>query len=676
MDKLKMTSKGAVPSNVEKIAALFPNCVTERLNKDGNPEAVVDFDKLRQELSTELVEGAAERYQFTWPDKRAANHLANQPTTMTLRPCEEESVGRDGTNGVFDSENLYIEGDNLDVLKVLRETYLGKVKMIYIDPPYNTGNDFVYNDDFAESYEEFAESCKVRDEDGNLTFDPKANGESNGRFHTDWLNMIYPRLKVARDLLTDDGAIFVSIGQNEVVNLDKIMSEIYGSQNKINIVTRIMKSGGGKGQFFSPNIEFIVIYAKDISNLNSFREPISEEIIKKLYTSIELNGPHKGEKYRPFGLYQSSLDPMRGCSNQRYYIEAPDGTLLIPPGNSLPKEQEDGAMIPPKTREDKVWRWSRQRYFEEKAKGNIEFKKSNGVLLDANGNPAQWNVYSKIWLSDRQEDGATPVDIITKWENRHSAKELQELDIPFDFAKPTELIKYLIVLMPKDSEATILDFFSGSASTAHAVMKLNAEDGGNRKFIMVQLPEVTEIESEARKVGYNTICEIGKERIRRAGKQILESLKPNDGGLFANAAESPKLDIGFRVLKLAESNMENVYYSPDKLDANNLFTLEDNVKTDRTAEDLLFQVMLELGVELSSPIEKKSINGVEVFNVKDGFLIATFDKNVNESTITEIAKIEPVYFVMRDASAANDNVLDNFDQLFRHYSPDTIRRIL
>jgi adenine-specific DNA-methyltransferase len=672
MDKLKMTSTGAVPSNVAKIAALFPNCVTERLDKDGHPEAVVDFDKLREELSEELVEGPAERYQFTWPDKRAANHLANTPTTMTLRPCEEESVGKDGTPGVFDSENLYIEGDNLDVLKVLRETYLGKVKMIYIDPPYNTGNDFVYNDDFAESYEEFAESCKVRDEDGNLTFDPKANGESNGRFHTDWLNMIYPRLKVARDLLSDDGAIFVSIGQNEVVNLDKIMSEIYGSQNKINIVSRVMKSGGAKGQFFSPNIEFIIIYAKNINKIIGFREPISDEVIKKLYTSIEQSGDKKGERYRPFGLYQSSLDER---PNQRYFIECPDGQLVIPPGKTMPSTKKDGEKIIP-SKGDGCWRWSRERYLEEREKGNIEFKKSSGVLIDSEGQPASWNVYTKIWLSDRQEDGATPVDLITKWENRHSAKELQDLNIPFDFAKPTELIKYLVVLMPTDKNSIILDFFSGSATTAHAIMKLNAEDGGHRKFIMVQLPEVTDEKSEARKAGYNTICEIGKERIRRAGKQILESLKPNDGGLFANAEESPKLDIGFRVLKLAESNMEDVFYTPDKLDAKDLFTLEDNVKTDRTAEDLLFQVMLELGVELSSPIEKKSINGVEVFNVKDGFLIATFDKDVNESTITEIAKSEPVYFVMRDASAANDNVLDNFEQLFRHYSPDTIRRIL
>jgi adenine-specific DNA-methyltransferase len=666
MDKLKMTSKGAVPSNVEKIAALFPNCVTERLDKDGNPEAVVDFDKLRQELSTELVEGAAERYQFTWPDKRAANHLANQPTTMTLRPCAEESVGKDGTNGVFDSENLYIEGDNLDVLKVLRETYLGKVKMIYIDPPYNTGSDFVYNDDFAESYEEFAEVCKVRDEEGNLTFDPKANGESNGRFHTDWLNMIYPRLKVARDLLSSSGVIFISIDNNEIENQLHVLDEIFGECNRLGIIANTNNpKGRSDDKFIATAHEYIAVYAREINSTKWYGfEPT--EVITKRYNKVD----GKGRRYREIDLRKTGENDLReDRPNLFYFFYFNEKTSEFFPSREklcdnnfieIKPQREDG--------KEGNWRWG------------IDTAKQLIQDLVPKFMPTRkvWGVMQKDYLEGRALVKPTSSWTFKDVNSERGTEDFTELG--FDkriFAKPKPIgtiLRCLTLATEKDS--IILDFFSGSATTAHAVMKLNAEDGGHRKFIMVQLPEVTDEKSEARKAGYNTICEIGKERIRRAGKQILESLKPNDGGLFANVAETPKLDIGFRVLKLAESNMEDVYYSPDKFDANNLFSLADNVKHDRTAEDLLFQVMLELGVELSSPIEKESINGVEVFNVKDGFLIATFDKDVNESTITEIAKSEPVYFVMRDASAANDNVLDNFDQLFRHYSPDTIRRIL
>lgn len=656
-NKLKMMSRDVVGGNVQKIAALFPQCVTERLDKDGKPELAIDFDKLRAELSNEMLDEGEERYQFTWPDKRAASRIANTPTTQTLRPCREESVDFDNT------QNLYIEGDNLDVLKVLRETYLGKVKMIYIDPPYNTGNDFVYNDDFAQSREDFEACSGAFDEEGNQLIDPmQRNTESNGRFHTDWLNMIYPRLKVARDLLSDDGVIFISIGQDEITNLAKLADEIFGVDNRINIVTRIMKSGGAKGHFFSPNVEFLLVYAKSKESAGPFREAISKDIINKLYTSVEDSGIRKGERYRPFGLYQSSLDAR---PNQRYYIECPDGSFVIPPGTTFPELAQDGAKVRPNPN-DGCWRWSRERYLEEKTKGNITFKKSNGVLLNHLGQPAEWNIYSKIWLSDRQEDGATPIDHISKWENRHSAKELQELEIPFDFAKPTGLIKYLIDLLPSTRDSIILDFFSGSATTAHAVMKLNAEDGGHRKFIMIQLPEVTDEKSEARKAGYKNICEIGKERIRRAGRKVKE-----EAGIMAQ-----DLDIGFRVLKLDSSNMEDVYYTPDNFDVKNLFTLADNIKTDRTSEDLLFQVMLDLGIELSAKIEKTEIAGKEVWCVDGGYLMACFDRDVNEATITEIAKQKPVYFVMRDASAANDNVLDNFDQLFANYSPDTTCKIL
>ena len=681
-DHLKMHSLNKIDENISKIAQLFPNCVTEAKGENGEITKKIDFDMLKQELSNTLVEGREERYQFTWPDKKQAILTANAPINKTLRPCREESVNFDET------ENLYIEGDNLEVLKLLQETYLGKIKMIYIDPPYNTGNDFVYEDDFSQDTADYIANSGQTDEEGNRLV---ANTESNGRFHTDWLNMIYPRLKIARDLLSDDGVIFISIGQDEIENMIKLCDEVFSHDNKCGIISRLMKSGGAKGTFFSPNIEYIVVYAKNISLAKSFREPISEEIIKKLYTSIETQGERKGQKYRPFGLYQSSLDAR---PNQRYFIQCPDGTLVIPPGKTLPKEKIDGAGVKPDDN-DGCWRWSRERYIEERKKGNIEFKESKGVLIDSEGKPARWNIYTKIWLDDRQEEGMTPVDLITKWENRQSKKELTELKIPFDFAKPTDLIKYLITIS-QENDSLILDFFSGSATTAHAVMQLNAEDGGNRKFIMVQLPEPCDEKSEAYKAGYKNICEIGKERIRRAGRKIAESTIQMGGGMenslfenslttsaktplgVSNPCDNKKLDIGFRVLKCDTSNMEDVYYTPDHIDKQDLF--KNNIKSDRTAEDLLFQVMLDLGIMLSSKIQTKQIDGKTVYCVEGNYLVACFDEDVTEETITKIAKEKPYYFVMRDASMANDSVATNFEQIFKtylgeSYNPDNIRII-
>ncbi len=654
MDKLRMQSANGVQENIEKIQSLFPDCVTETIDeRTGELVRKVDFEKLQQNLSDVIISGREERYQFTWPDKKKAILLANSPVNAALRPCREESVDFENT------QNLYIEGDNLDVLKCLKETYLHKVKMIYIDPPYNTGNDFVYEDDFAESSAEYLANSGQFDEQGNRLV---TNTESNGRFHTDWINMIYPRLKVARDLLTDDGVIFISIGQNEITNLIKISDEIFGADNRINIVTRVMKSGGAKGHFFSPNIEFLLVYAKSINQAGPFREAISQDTIKKLYTSIETVGKRKGQRYRPFGLYQSSLDAR---PNQRYYIECPDGSFVIPPGSTFPTKIKDGEKTLPNST-DGCWRWSNERYLQEKADGNITFKKSSGVLLNQKGEPAIWNVYTKIWLDDRQESGVTPIDLISKWENRHSAKELQELDIPFDFAKPIGFISYLIGLLPLNNDAIILDFFSGSATTAHAVMQLNAEDGGKRKFIMVQLPEQTDEKSEAHKAGYKTICEIGKERIRRAGKKIKED----------SPLTTQDLDTGFRVLKLDSSNMEDVYYTPKDISQAELFSLVDNVKSDRTEEDLLFQVMLELGATLDSKIVTEVVAGKTIYNVADGYLVACFDKDVTDEVVTTIAKMHPLYAVLRDTSMANDSTATNFEQLFKTYSPDTVTKIL
>ena len=654
MDKMKMHSVNKVDENIAKIGALFPNCLTERKNEDGEVEYAIDFDMLKQELSSVIVEGNEERYQFTWPDKKKSILLANAPIAKTLRPCREESVDFDTT------ENLYIEGDNLDVLKLLQETYLGKIKMIYIDPPYNTGNDFVYNDDFAEDADTYLANSGQFDAEGNRLV---PNTENNGRFHTDWLNMIYTRIKLSKSLLTDDGVIFISIGQDESYNLTKCCNEIFGEENRVGIISRMMKSGGNKGQYFSPNIEYILVYAKSLSSLGYFREPLSDDIIKT-YNHTEKDGPKAGQQYTIKGLCQPGLG---NRPNQRYWLEAPDGSFVIPRGKNFPGIIADGEKILP-TDDDTCWKWTYDRYKEEKAKGNILFQKSTSAtaLVDEKGEIAKWNVFNKIWLEDRMSEGRVPVDIITKWENRLSSAELKELNIPFDFAKPTELIKYLLSLVSVSKNAITLDFFSGSATTAHAVMQLNADDGGKRKFIMVQLPEETDSKSEAYKAGYKNICEIGKERIRRAGTKIKEE----------SPLTTQNLDTGFRVLKLYSSNMKDVYYTPVDYEISMFDTLADNIKEDRTPEDLLFQVMLDLGVLLSSKIEETSIAGKKVFDVADGFLMACFDENVSDETITAVAKQKPYYFVMRDSSLASDSVATNFDQIFATYSPDTVRKVL
>ena len=638
MEPLKMKSHDVIGSNTRKIAQLFPNCVTERKGKDGKPELAIDFEKLQAELSNEIIGEGEERYQFTWPDKRAAVRLANTPTTMTLRPCREESVDFDNT------QNLYIEGDNLDVLKVLRETYLGKVKMIYIDPPYNTGNDFVYNDDFVESYADFAESCKVYDENGKMQFDPKSNGESNGRFHTDWLNMIYPRLKIARDLLTEDGVIFISINDCEVENLIKVGNEVFGEINYL--VNCIWINGRTSASHFTNAHEYVIGYAKNLSTLPFFKykgkgESISDRTIKK----PGIKNPLSDISF-PAGIeFESENKIFPKCFGKNEPVEIVEGVM----------ECENGKLKHPITvraawaMADMIKAWLRgETVYDQKGQlVNRFFFKENGVLQ-----------------YEKQKGTIHPNSIISNITTKMGTNVVESLlsDGVFSFPKPVDLVKYFMPMVSDND--IILDFFSGSATTAHAVMKLNAEDGGNRKFIMVQLPEKTDEKSEAYKAGYKNICEIGKERIRRAGKKVKE-----EAGL-----QGQNLDTGFRVLKLDSSNMEEVYYTPQEFSMDSLFN--ENVKADRSNEDLLFQVMLDLGIELSAKIETKQIAGKQVHIVDEGYLVACFDRDVNESTITEIAKQQPVYFVMRDASAANDNVIDNFEQIFRHYSPGTTCRII
>lgn len=635
MDNLKMHSLDGVQRNIELIGKLFPNAITE-VKRDGKVEHAIDFDVLRQELSDSIVEGREERYQFTWPDKKKAMLAANAPITATLRPVVADSVGKDGTPGGFDSENLYIEGDNLEVLKLLQETYLGKVKMIYIDPPYNTGNDFVYEDDFAQRTEDYMGNSGQYDEEGNRMV---TNTESNGRFHTDWLNMIYPRLKLAKDLLAEDGVIFISIDDGEAANLLKVCNDIFGESNFVaDLIWQKKFSRSNDATYFSTMHDHILCYCKSniMQNENGWR-------IGLLPRDGEIPNGYANPDNDPRGVWTSViLSAKSGSDSLLYEIRTPSGRKVFPPSG-------------------RYWSCSKDTFEKWKADGRIWFG-SNG-----DGTPRK-----KTFLSEVQQ-GLRPNTILfqdsvgNNQEAKQETKALFNGCGVFDGPKPVRLLNVLLKIANTKDDSIILDFFSGSATTAHAVMKLNAEDGGHRKFIMVQLPEKTDEKSEAYKAGYKNICEIGKERIRRAGRKIKE-----DAGLTALA----DLDIGFRCLRLDESNMKPVYYTPDEVGQQDLFSLVDNVKEDRTPEDLLFQVMLDLGVLLSSPIEVKEIAGKKVFNVADGFLLACFDHDVTEETVKAIAQMKPYYAVFRDSSMANDSVATNFDQIFETYSPETVRKVL
>ena len=652
MNKLNLQTHNIVDENIKKIAELFPNCLTERLDEHGKSVAAIDFDQLRQELSKDIVEGPEERYQFTWPDKRNAIRLANAPTTDTLRPCREESVDFDNT------QNLYIEGDNLEVLKLLRENYLGKVKMIYIDPPYNTGNDFVYNDDFAQTTGDYVHNSGQEDEEGNRLV---ANTESNGRFHTDWLNMIYPRLKVAKDLLSEDGVIFISIDDNELKNLENVCNEIFGEANFVANMIWQSTAGSNTGTDIVTVTENILVYTKCRSKFEFDGKITDDETFSLVDEYVDVRGKYaldKMDRRRVAGHYSEALN---------FPIEMPDGSSRWPGGTS--------------ERNSEGWNylWSKTKVKWGLDNGYIVFKKSG----------SEWNVYNKRYARVDNEgkpcERSIPFRNLITSDQSNTAQGTAEQRLlfdfrPFDFPKPTTLLNQLLLTaVRRNKNSLILDFFSGSATTAHAVMQLNAEDGGNRKFILVQLPEETVEDSEAYKAGYKNICEIGKERIRRAGKKIVEEQekKRMEEGLFAGSStgsEARPLDIGFRVLKLDSSNMQDVYYSPEQFNENLLF--EDNIKPDRTDEDLLFQAMIELGIELSAKIEKREIAGKTVWSVADNYLMACFDKDVNETAITEIARQHPYYFVLRDSSLATDNVADNFEQIWMAYSKDTIRRII
>lgn len=657
MDNLKMHSLDGVQRNIDLIGKLFPNAITE-VKRDGKVEHAIDFDVLRQELSDSIVEGREERYQFTWPDKKKAMLAANAPITATLRPVVADSFGKDGTPGGFDSENLYIEGDNLEVLKLLQETYLGKVKMIYIDPLYNTGNDFVYEDDFAQSAADYMDNSGQYDEEGNRMV---TNTESNGRFHTDWLNMIYPRLKLAKDLLAEDGVIFISIDDNEIENSLKVCSEVFGKENYLACFPRVTKKAGKTTEAIARNHDYLLSYAKS-SAVKLYLPSHTDDGFKFSDEFIDTRGKYKLNQTLDYDSlqYSASLDYPITVKGKTFY-----------PGQSYEKylERQKGNHA----RADWAWRWSKELF---------EFGLKNGFIV-IKDYESHSRIYTKTYQNckivkkgngfqleymERTKAISTLEFIENEYSNDNSKKNITQVfdAAVFDYSKPVELLKTITSYATSMSDV-VLDFFSGSATTAHAVMKLNAEDGGHRKFIMVQLPEKTDEKSEAYKAGYKNICEIGKERIRRAGRKIKE-----DAGLTAPA----DLDIGFRCLSLDESNMKPVYYTPEETQQQDMFSLVDNVKPDRTPEDLLFQVMLDLGVLLSSPIEVKEIAGKKVFNVAEGFLLACFDHDVTEETVKAIAKMKPYYAVFRDSSMANDSVATNFDQIFETYSPETVRKVL
>ncbi len=647
MEKLKMSSSNIVNENIEFIASRFPNALVEAKDDNGNITKMIDFDILKQELSSIVVDGDKERYTFVWPDKKQAILTANAPIAKTLRPCKAESVGKDGTNGGFDSEHLYIEGDNLDVLKLLRETYLGKVKMIYIDPPYNTGNDFVYNDDFATDTEDYLLRSNQIDEEGNRMV---ANNDSNGRFHTDWLNMIYPRLRLARDLLSDDGVIFISIDDNEYENLKKICCQIFSSSNFIADMIWQKKTGSSDANNIATITEFVLVFAKDINKIRLAKNTEAHEDERYKYSDewIETRGRFYYDSLDRGTLgYHESLD---------YGVLAPDGTLVFPNGRT--QQTNDGWR----------WKWGKEKLEWGIKNGFIELQKNDKKQCG-------WGVYYKIYKNVDNEgqiiERSSPFkNIITGVLNTNAANEAKQLFGRTDYfsnPKPVNLIKFLLNLAVKeDKNSIILDFFSGSATTAHAVMQLNAEDNGKRKFIMVQLPEQCDEKSEAYKAGYKNICEIGKERIRRAGKKIKQD----------NPLTTQNLDTGFRVLKLDSSCMKDVYYNPFDIKQDLLSQFENNIKEDRSPEDLLFQVMLEMGVLLSSEIKTFELNGKTVFNVNDGNLICCFDSDLTDDVVTEIAKMQPLYAVFRDSSFNTDSVAVNFDQIFETYSPTTTRKVI
>jgi adenine-specific DNA-methyltransferase len=642
MDKLKMHSPNLTQDNIAKIRELFPSCVTEAQGSDGKLTLAVDFDQLKQELSEAIVEGPQERYHLNWPGKREALLTASAPIAKTLRPCREESVDFDTT------QNLFIEGDNLEALKLLQETYLGKVKMIYIDPPYNTGNDFIYEDDFAENSEEFLKRSNQKDEEGNRLI---ANTESNGRFHSDWLSMMYGRLKLARNLLSEDGALFISIDDNEVHSLKRICSEIFGEENFVaQLAVQLNPRGRHLDRYIAKTHESILIYVKDGNS-----EEAILGIAKEGRMVAEYNREDEGGAHRLLGL-RNRNQAFNPITRPKLYYP-----LFVDPKTqkvSLEKTNEYSDEVWPDTPDGvkTCWTWGKEKVGKENS------------LLTAEKTGDEWRVYRKDYLLGADGDVAKTLvksvwtdKEITNDYGRKVIKELFGASI-MDFPKSVDLLQKLIQIGTDSKKGHIvLDFFAGSSSTAHAVLRQNSINGGDRNFIMVQLDEECSENSTASKEGYKYISELSKERIRRAGKKIIES----------EFHEDWNKDIGFRVLKIDSSNMADVYYTPDAIAQDLLSNQADNIKPDRTPEDLLFQVLLDWGVDLSLPIRKHTLQGKTVFYVDDNALVACFDEGISEALVKELAEVQPLRVVFRDTGFASDAVKINVEQIFKQLSPGT-----
>lgn len=619
MENLKMHSPNFIQNNIERIRELFPGCVTKALGKKGELNLAIDFDILRQELSESLVEGPQERYHLDWPGKREALLTANAPIAKTLRPCPEESVNFDIT------KNLFIEGDNLEALKLLQETYLSKIKLIYIDPPYNTGHDFIYDDDFAENTVDFLQRSNQVDDQGNRLV---VNTEANGRFHSDWLSMMYPRLKLSRNLLSEDGAIFISIDDNEVARLRQLCDEVFGRENFVaTIVWQKRYSRENRGSIGDAH-DYIIVYARSKGEFSktSGKIPLSEEQAK-IYRNP--NDDPRG-RWRGIPMTAQGYRP-----NQMYEITTPTGVVHTPP-------------------EGRCWSTVEEEFQKLEAVGRIYYGKDNS------SQPQIIRYLSEV-------EGITPWTWLPHSEGGHTDESKKEIysilgkSCGFDTPKPTRLILHLLQIASKDKDFIVMDFFAGSATTAHAVMAMNASDGGSRRCISVQIPEPCQIKGNNTEIHYKTIAEIGKERIRRVGKKIMEG-ECNEGW---------NKDIGFRVFKVDSSNMADVYYNPDDIDQAQLNLFTDNIRPDRKPEDLLFQVLLDWGVDLSLSIRKESIQGKNVFFVDENALAACFDTGVNEELVKELAGFRPLRVVFRDSGFVSDSVKINVEQIFKQMSPGT-----
>lgn len=624
--------------NIEQLKQLFPDLFSE---------GKIDFEALKAVLGEE-VDDSEERYNFTWNGKSKARQIAQTPSTGTLRPCKEESVNWDTT------ENLFIEGDNLEVLKLLQKSYHKKVKMIYIDPPYNTGKDFIYKDNFHDNLQNYLEQTGQIDNEGNKF---STNSEASGRYHSDWLNMIYPRLKLARNLLQDDGVIFISIGEHEIHNLRKLCDEIFGESNFIGQAGRISKKASNQGNYWSPNFDYVLTYCKDIE----FCQPFFGGINYNSYKEVDESGARKGEKYQLIRLYMTSLDPMRGCSNQRYYIECPDGSFVIPPGDTFPSTVNDGEKISPQSGKDKVWRWSQQSYLQKKDQIIVKQVRSSN-LVDQHGKPAKWNVFTKTYLNDVIEKStASPNNFIEDHINQKSSHELKALDIPFDFAKPTSLMEFLMETCKVSENDIVLDFFGGSGSTAHAVLKHSKMLGLNIRFIHVQIPELIDQSSDAYKQGFRTIADIGSERIKRVMYQ--ES---------SNA--------GFKYFKLRATNIR-----PWDADFDNLEQmLQQSVKSikhGRSSEDVLYEIFLKYGYDLTTSVVTEVVNDKTVFVVGAGALIVCLDDEISTATVEGIAKLkfeldpETTQIVFKDEGFADDRVKTNAIQILKQAGIEDVKSI-